>query len=146
MAKLLVVLLIGLVFEAVGVVFLNRGLKQIGEVQVVNAAEIGRIIKRGATNGPVLAGVLCEAIFFGTLLYLMSKGDVSFVWPLTALGFVLTTLAAKFILGEHVSVVRWLGVGLIMMGAALITWSEKHKPKAEPAPLNAPASAPRPGP
>ena len=61
------------------------------------------------------------------ILILMSKGDVSFIWPLTSLGFVLTTLAARFILGETVSPVRWLGVFLIMLGACLIIWSEKSR-------------------
>src|SRR5579862_1499328 len=103
MTKLLIVLLIGLCFEAVGVVYLNQGLKQVGEAQKISASEIARVVKNGATNGNILLGVLFEAIFFGTLLYLMSQGTVSFIWPLTSLGFVLTTIAAKFYLHEEVS-------------------------------------------
>lgn len=143
MAKLLMILLIGLVFEAVGVVFLNQGLKQVGEVQKVTFTEISRVIKRGAANPNILLGVLFEAIFFACLLVLMTKGDVSFIWPLTALGFVLTTLAAKFVLHEEVSWVRWTGVLLIMVGAALITWSEKAKDKPVRALVNADAPATR---
>lgn len=128
MTKLLIILLVGLVFEAVGVVFLDQGLKQIGEVRQVNATEVLRVVKRGATNRNILLGILFEAIFFGCLLTLMSKGaDISFIWPLTSLGFVLTTLAARFYLREHVSGLRWGGVLLIMFGAALITYSEKTK-------------------
>jgi uncharacterized membrane protein len=126
-ARLLIILLIGLVFEAVGVVYLNKGLRQVGEVQKVTVREVLRVVKSGATNPSILVGVLFEAIFFGTLLVLMSKGgDVSFIWPLTALGFVFTTLAAKFVLHEQVPLVRWGGVMLIMAGAALITYSEKQ--------------------
>ena len=56
----------------------------------------------------------------------MSKGgDVSFIWPLTALGFVFTTIAAKFILHEEVSLIRWGGVLSDRVGAGLITYSEK---------------------
>ena len=129
MWKLVVILLIGLVLEAVGVVFLSKGLKQIGESPAISFSEILRLITRGATNANVLLGVACEAGFFGTLLYLMSRGDVSFVWPLTSLGFVLTTLAAKFFLHEHVSSLRWGGVFLIVLGAGLITYSEKLEGK-----------------
>jgi drug/metabolite transporter (DMT)-like permease len=125
MTKLLVVLLIGLCFEASGVVCLSRGLKQIGEVQKISAPEVWRVFKNGAANPNILLGVLQEAIFFGTLLYLMSQGTVSFVWPLTSLGFVLTTIAAKVLLHEEVSLLRWGGVLLIMLGAGLITYSEK---------------------
>jgi drug/metabolite transporter (DMT)-like permease len=125
LTKLLILLIVGLLFEAVGVVYLNKGLKQIGEVQKISAPEVLRIVKAGATNHNILLGVLFEAIFFGTLLILMSKGTVSFIWPLTSLGFVLTTIAAKFILHEEVSWLRWCGVLLIMLGAGVITYTEK---------------------
>jgi drug/metabolite transporter (DMT)-like permease len=121
---------IGLVLEAIGVVYLSKGLKQIGEVATINFGEVFRLVTRGATNRNILAGVAFEAAFFGTLLFLMSRGDVSFVWPLTSLGFVLTTLAAKFVLHEEVSGLRWGGVAMIVCGAALITYSEKlHEKK-----------------
>jgi len=127
MLKYVVILLIGLVFEAVGVVYLSRGLKQLGEPAVLNLAAIGSLIRNGATNPNILLGVVFEASFFGTLLYLLARGDVSFIWPLTSLGLVLTTLAARFILHEEITYLRWTGVMLIVVGSGLITWSEKSK-------------------
>jgi len=47
MTKLLIILLTGLVFEAVGVVYLNKGLRQVGEVQQISVAEVLRVIKSG---------------------------------------------------------------------------------------------------
>ena len=129
MTKVLIVLILALVVEAVGVVFLSKGLKQIGEVQTVSAREISRIIGKGAANPSVLLGVALEAAFFGALLYLLSQRDVSLIWPLTALGFVITALAAKLILKEEVSALRWAGVGLIVIGATLVSYSEKAKAK-----------------
>src|SRR6266536_235814 len=107
MTKVLIVLMLALVLEAAGVVFLSRGLKQIGEVEKLTVAEVGRVMRRGAVNPSILLGVALETIFFGALLYLLSQRDVSLIWPLTALGFVLTALAAKFILREEVHWVRW---------------------------------------
>lgn len=132
MTKFLLVLLIALVFEAIGVVFLSQGLKQIGDVPKVTPREMVRVIQRGGTNPNVLLGVFFEALFFAGLLILMSRSDVSFLWPLTSLGFVLTTLAAKFILHEQVPGLRWSGVVLIVLGAALITWSEQTKESPPP--------------
>lgn len=137
MLKLVYILLAGLICEAIGVVLLSKGLKQIGEVSAITFSEVTRLIARGAANGNILGGVALEAAFFGTLLYLMSRGDVSFVWPLTSLGFVLTTLAAKFILHENVTALRWSGVLLIVLGAGLITYSEKLHKKPNPAAHNA---------
>jgi drug/metabolite transporter (DMT)-like permease len=132
MAKLLLILLIGLVFEAAGVVFLKKGITQVGELKQVSIAEIIRVVKAGATNPSILLGVFFEALFFVCLLVLMAESDISFLWPLTALSFVMTTLAALIFLGEKVSSVRWAGVVFIMIGAALISYSEHAKPKPAP--------------
>jgi drug/metabolite transporter (DMT)-like permease len=125
--KFILIVLIALVFEAIGVVFLSSGLNQIGEPKAINASEILSLLKRGATNKNILTGVFFEAIFFGFLLYLLSQQDVSIVWPLTALGFVITSLAARMFLKEEISGVRWAGICLIVLGAGLVTWSGKQK-------------------
>lgn len=134
MAKLLLILIIGLVFEAAGVVCLKKGITQIGEVKQVSAAEIIRVVKAGVTSPSVLLGVFFEALFFACLLVLMSESDISFLWPLTALSFVMTTFAALIFLGERVSSLRWAGVAFIVIGAALISYSEHAKPKPSPPP------------
>jgi drug/metabolite transporter (DMT)-like permease len=133
MTKVLIVLLLALTVEAMGVVFLSKGLKQVGEAQAMTVREITRVIRRGATNGSVLLGVALEAAFFGALLYLLSQKDVSLIWPLTSLGFVLTALSARLILHEQVSGLRWAGVLLIVIGAGLVSYSEKTKANAPPA-------------
>jgi uncharacterized membrane protein len=134
MTKLILILLVALVLEAVGVVFLSAGLKEIGELKSVTASEIGRMARRGATNGKLLLGVLLETIFFLFLLVLLKQNDVSLIWPLTSLGFVLTALSARFILNEQVTSTRWIGVALIVVGATLVSWSEKRKNAKEPEP------------
>ncbi len=129
MAKILIILMVALVFEAVGVVYLSRGLKEIGEVREVNLGEIMGLVRRGALNPNLLKGIAFEAIFFGALLYLLSQRDLSLIWPLTSLGFVITALAARWILQEEVSWLRWSGVILIVVGACLVSYSEVLKPK-----------------
>ncbi|MSR42772.1 MAG: hypothetical protein EXS29_06490 [Pedosphaera sp.] len=132
MAKILLLLLIGLTFESIGIVFLKKGLTQIGEVQAVTAREVIRIIKAGATNPQLLLGVFFEALFFAILLLLLSKSDVTFLWPLTSLTFVFSTIAAILYLKEEVGATRWIGIALIMLGAGLVSWSEKQKEKVAP--------------
>jgi drug/metabolite transporter (DMT)-like permease len=132
MAKLLLILLIGLVFEATGVVLLKKGIAVVGEPKQLAAGEIVRVIKAGATNINIILGVFFEALFFLCLLVLMGKSDISFLWPLTALSFVMTTFAALIFLGESVSAVRWAGVLFIVIGAALISYSEHTKEKTPP--------------
>ena len=127
MTKLIAILLTGLVLEAVGVVFLSQGLHEIGGARTAQLGELTRLILRGACNRNLLLGTLFEACFFGVLLYLLSQKDVSFVWPLTSLGFVITALAARLVRHEEISALRWTGVVIIVIGAALVAWSERVK-------------------
>jgi drug/metabolite transporter (DMT)-like permease len=129
MAKVLIILLVALIFEAVGVVYLIRGLREIGEVSEVNLGQIVGLVRRGVVNSNLLTGIALEAIFFGALLYLLSQRDLSLIWPLTSLGFLITALAGRWILQEEVSWVRWSGVILIVVGACLVGYSEVLKSK-----------------
>ena len=139
MTKLIAILLIGLLLEAVGVVLLSQGLHEIGEAKTISVGEISRLVGRGVLNRNILLGVLFEACFFGVLLYLLSRQDVSLIWPLTSLGFVITALAARMVRHEEVSALRWTGVVIIVIGATLVAWSEQTKSK--PAPPAAAAAA-----
>jgi drug/metabolite transporter (DMT)-like permease len=135
MAKLLIILLIGLMFESAGVVLLKKGMTQAPELKTMSFHEVVRVLKAGLTNHQILLGVFFEALFFVCLLVLMARSDISFLWPLTGLSFVFATLAAMWFLHEQVSSVRWVGVVLIMLGAGLISYSEQQKNKTEPGPV-----------
>jgi drug/metabolite transporter (DMT)-like permease len=136
MLKLLLILLVGLAFESTGVVLLKKGMMHIGDMNGITAGEILRVCKAGATNPQILLGMFFEALFFGCLLILMSKSDISFLWPLTGLSFVFATFAAIWFLNERVSAVRWIGVVLIVIGAAFISYSQHTKEKPAPPAAN----------
>jgi uncharacterized membrane protein len=134
MLKLLLILLIGLTFESTGVVLLKKGMTHIGEMNGITTGEILRVCKAGAANPQIWLGMFFEALFFGCLLILMSKSDISLLWPLTGLSFVFATFAAIWFLDERVSAMRWIGVVLIVIGAAFISYSQHVKEKPAPPP------------
>jgi drug/metabolite transporter (DMT)-like permease len=136
MAKIILILVIAAIIESAGVAILSGGLKQIRGAETISVSEIARVLKDGCTNGRIILGVALEAVFFGCLLYMLSRNDVSFIWPLTSLGFIVTTLAAKFLLDEKVSGIRWAGVTLIALGALLTSYSESVKEKENPPPVS----------
>jgi drug/metabolite transporter (DMT)-like permease len=133
MAKILIILVIAFSFEAIGVIVLKKGLDAIGPRYTERKATLPvwknvlALIGDWFTTKNVLLGLLLETIFFILLQYLLGHSDVSFIWPLTAISFIMTTLAAQFVLHERVDTVRWGGVILIVLGAALISYSEKTK-------------------
>lgn len=138
MAKILIILVIAFTFQAIGIVTLKQGLDEIGpryterQAGTPRLTNVLRLVGDWFTNKHVLVGMLFETIFFAQLQYLLGQRDVSFVWPLTSVSFVLTALAAQFILHEHVDPARWAGVIFIILGAGLIGYSEQVKTKTSP--------------
>jgi multidrug transporter EmrE-like cation transporter len=131
MTKWILLFVIGIMFESTGLVFLKKGMMTVPEVRPLTVSKALSVVKTAATNGQILLGVFCQAVFFACLLVLMTQADISFLWPLTGLGFVLATLAGIIFLHEHVSSVRWAGIILSMIGAALISVSGHTKPTGE---------------
>lgn len=68
----------------------------------------------------VAAGVGMLIVALLARLALLSVADLSFVLPMTAIGYLLAALLGKVFLHEVVSGQRWLAVGLIFAGAALV--------------------------
>lgn len=127
MIRMLAVLAVGLVLEATGVVLISKGQKELQAVFRPELQALWRLAVEAATNRNMVLGIAFEAGFFGCLLYLLSRADVSFVWPLTSLSLVVTTFTARWLLDEQVSPLRWAGVCLIMLGAGVVTFTEKQK-------------------
>ena len=104
-----------------GDVSVTRGMKAVGEVAHVRPAYLVRVAGRVATTGWIWLGILFKAIAFGALLGLLARADLSWVAPATAVSFLVETLAARFLLGEHVSRTRWAGAACVGLGVALIS-------------------------
>jgi len=73
------------------------------------------------TNWWLLASGIClisATIFWG---YILKHFEFSVAYPLTAFSFVFGMLAAVFVFHENVSLMRWIGVALIVAGVFFIT-------------------------
>jgi drug/metabolite transporter (DMT)-like permease len=137
MTKWIFIFVIGILFESAGLVLLKKGMMDLPEVRSLTVSKSLDLVTAAVTNVHILTGVFCQAVFFACLLVLMTQTDISFLWPLTGLGFVVATLAGIVFLHENVSGIRWAGVILSMVGAALIGMSGHTKPSSGAAPQEA---------
>jgi drug/metabolite transporter (DMT)-like permease len=136
MAKIIIIVIVATMIESVGIIILTRGLKDVHGWREHTVSEVARVAWSAVTNVNVVGGVALEAVFFGALLYMLSVGEASFVFPLTSLVFIFTTLAAQFVLHEKVTPASWVGVLLITTGAILVGYGEAAKEGATPPPAN----------
>ena len=71
-------------------------------------------------NPYVTLGIAMMIVALLVRLALLGVADISFVLPMTAIGYVLAALFGSVFLHEDVSSKRWLGTVLIFVGAALV--------------------------
>lgn len=64
-------------------------------------------------------GIALLVLWTFARMALLSWADLSYVLPVTSVGFVLNAFLGKLILNEHVGPRRWLGTLLIVAGTAL---------------------------
>ena len=74
-------------------------------------------------NPYIFAGGCLFVISFLSWLYLLSKFDLSFLYPISSLSFVTTALVGWFFLAETISFNRGIGITLIMIGVFFIAKS-----------------------
>ncbi|MBV9744059.1 MAG: EamA family transporter [Acidobacteriia bacterium] len=69
----------------------------------------------------VAIGVLLLILWMASRMALLSWADLSYVLPVTSVGYVLVALAGRFLLHEQITARRWSGITLIMAGVALVS-------------------------
>jgi len=80
-----------------------------------------------AVIDPLVAmGIGMQIVWLLMRMALLSLADLSFVLPVTAVGYVISTLLAHVFLNEQVSVERWMGTGLIFLGTALVGFTLRN--------------------
>jgi multidrug transporter EmrE-like cation transporter len=121
MIRSLLVFLLFLLSSTGGEIAITYGMKATGEPERLRPKELLVFLGRALRNGWFWAGVPLMALSFYSLLVLLSWKPITFVIPVSALSYVVGTLAAKYILGEDISTARWAGVILVCAGVALVT-------------------------
>jgi multidrug transporter EmrE-like cation transporter len=72
------------------------------------------------TNPFLLGGISCAIISMGAWIYVVSRSNLSVVFPIAnALAFFCIAFLAQFLFGETMTGLRWIGIGLIAVGIFL---------------------------
>lgn len=105
---------------AFGQIILKVGMAKNGEISLA----FGPLLQ--ALSTPFVLGGL---FFYGASLLIwlvvLSREDLSFVYPMVAFSYLLTTILAKLVLKENIPTLRWFGLSLILMGIIFVARSSK---------------------
>ena len=106
---------------AVGLVLIATTLGSLGPLFLKKASDkITFNLRTILNNKYLLMGVICYGI--GTVLFIpaLKGGDLSVLYPLVALVYVWVSLLSIKFLREKMSIMKWAGIALILLGVTLI--------------------------
>ncbi|WP_317890977.1 EamA family transporter [Granulicella arctica] len=106
-----------------GDVLTAGAMRRIGDLDLIRAKSgLGGAIKAVVGSPMFLLGVVCMALSFFSLLFTLSKVDVSLAAPASAsLTFIGNAAAAKLFLHENVDRRRWFAAIFVCIGVVLLS-------------------------
>ncbi|MBV9223624.1 MAG: EamA family transporter [Acidobacteriaceae bacterium] len=75
---------------------------------------------RAMLNPYVAAGIILLILALLVRMALLSLADLTYVVPMTAGGYIISTVLARVFLQENVSAESWVGTVLVFLGTALV--------------------------
>jgi uncharacterized membrane protein len=108
-----------IIFGAAGQILMKTGMARVGPIGGLAGLFNFRTAVTIFTNPFILSGLALYAVAF-LWLGAMSLLNISAMYPLLSLGYVLVAVASTLFLGETIPLTRWLGIGLVVAGCFLI--------------------------
>jgi drug/metabolite transporter (DMT)-like permease len=117
--------LVGLsvVLSVCGQLVLKLGVTDVGTVNLLTAASLGKFFRQALFSPFVLAGFAMYGLSAVSWLIVLSRLNLSYAYPFLALNFVLIALVSRFVLGEDISMTHWAGILLICIGIVVVARS-----------------------
>jgi len=112
-------IVIGVLLNATAQLLLKAGVNGVGhfEFTTANIIPVGLKI---ATQWPIIGGLTCYVFSVVVWIVGLSRVDVSVAYPMLSLGYVVNAFAAWYLFGEILSVQRLVGIGVILVGVAIL--------------------------
>ncbi len=112
-------ILFGVLLNAGAQLLLKAGMTQIGhfEFNLVNLLPIGMKV---ACNIPILSGLCMYVLSVAVWLLVLSRVQVSVAYPMLSIGYIVNAVAAYYLFGEPLSVLRVTGIFIIIAGVYLV--------------------------
>jgi drug/metabolite transporter (DMT)-like permease len=115
-------LITGVLLNAVAQLLLKAGTNVLGVISIDRGNWLDTLW-RMATQGYFIAGAACYVVSLFVWILGLSRVPVSVAYPLLSLGYVINAVAAHYLLGESVTLQRWIGIGFIILGVWLVARS-----------------------
>lgn len=118
--KMTVLLVVGIcvILGVIGQMLMKVGMSQVGKITAkeIFSTRLFSVI----TNQFVFAGIVFYGVASVLWLSALSMEEVSYIYPLIGTGYILVAILSWLFLKENLTVMRFVGVVLISIGAYLV--------------------------
>lgn len=106
-----------IILLVLGQILFKIGVPRGGGLQLNNLESIYKTL----LSPYVFAGIAIYVFATVLWLYIISKYEISTVYPMQSLAYVLMAFAAVLLFNESIGATKWLGIALIVIGVIFIT-------------------------
>jgi drug/metabolite transporter (DMT)-like permease len=124
--RLAVLLVLAISVQAVGNLLLSLGMKEVAFFAADHPDQWQSIALEVITRPANIAGAILLIAFSVLFATALSRADLSFAMPVVSIEIVVNVALAHLVLGEDVSIKRWLGVCLVALGVTLVSLSARQ--------------------
>ena len=114
-------ILLTICISVIAQTLLKTGMKGIGRIDGLNLEVIIPLLLKIATNFYIIAGLSLYVVGTFFWLVLLSRLDLSFLYPFGALQYLLIFVISYFLLGEQIKLARIIVVLVILAGIFIIS-------------------------
>lgn len=115
-------LMAGVLLNATAQLLLKAGTNVLGVITFTRE-NWPDVVWRMSTQPYFAAGAACYVLSLFVWIVGLSRVPVSTAYPLLSVGYIINAIAAHYLLGETVTLGRWLGIGFIVIGVWLVARS-----------------------
>jgi len=117
----LILVALCVILGAFGQILMKGGMSQVGSI-----GSAGQLFNLGTmfhmfTNPRVLSGLFLYGVSAIMWLGALSQLDVSFMYPMLSLGYVVAAILAFIFLKENITLLRGVGIVVVVIGCFLIS-------------------------
>jgi multidrug transporter EmrE-like cation transporter len=119
----LALLVVSVAFAIAGQVTLKSAMNNIGRIGTSEVRAVGATVSRAAREPKLWVGLTLFGVSSIFWMVVLSRVPLSVAYPFVGISYVVIVLLSRFLLHEHVPVLRWVGVLVVATGIAIIGFS-----------------------
>ena len=123
MVKIILLVLLSEAITVIGQILFKKSTNNIGTYDLRNGSDRIRFLSKVLTRPHLWLGVLAMAIGLIVWLFAIAQGDLSLVFPIGSLQYILVLFLAHKFLGEKIDRMKLIGTLLVMAGIVLMSVS-----------------------